>query len=237
MKITSIRVTHVNVPFDAPFWWSAGLYPGASKSIVEVETDEGIVGLGEAPWWHFGEAIEREIATALIGADPFDLADCEARCVPAYQITANTGENASMVAFGAVELALWDIKGKALDMPLYKLLGGAVRKEIPFTEYFSFRPEHESNGSVIPSSPMTPARTFVRAMATLMSSISISARSSALASVCPRGRTDAMYQLVEATMLTPVASLAAVRAPGIQPPTSMRLCPPHPGTTAAPGSQ
>ena len=87
---------------------------------------------------------------------------------------------------------------------------------------------------------MTPARTFVRVMATLMSSISISARCSALASVCPRGRTDAMYQLVEATMLTPVASLAslaAVRAPGIQPPTSMKLCPPHPGTTAAPGSQ
>jgi len=146
MKITGIRVTHVNVPFDAPFWWTAGLYPGASKSIVEVETDDGIVGLGEAPWWHFGEVIEREVAPALIGADPFDLADCEARWVPAYQVTANTGETASMVAFGAVELALWDIQGKALGTPLYKLLGGAVRKEIPFTEYFSFRPEHEGAG-------------------------------------------------------------------------------------------
>ena len=146
MKITSVRVTHVNVPLDAPFWWTAGLYPGASKSIVEVNTDEGLVGYGEAPWWHFGEVIEHEIAPALIGADPLDLADCNARCVPASQITANTGETASMVAFGAVELALWDIKGKALDMPLYKLLGGAVRKEIPFTEYFSFRPEHEGAG-------------------------------------------------------------------------------------------
>jgi glucarate dehydratase len=151
MKITNVRVTHVNVPLDAPFWWSAGLYPGASKSIVEVETDEGIVGLGEAPWWHFGKVIEEEIAPALIGADPFDLADCEARCVPAYQTTANTGESASKVAFGAVELALWDIKGKALDMPLYMLLGGAVRKEIPFTEYFSFRPEHEGAGGEMSS--------------------------------------------------------------------------------------
>lgn len=146
MKITNIRVTHVNVPLDAPFWWTAGLYPGASKSIIEVETDEGIVGLGEAPWWHYGEVIEREIAPALIGADPFDLADCEARSVPASQITANTGETASVVAFGAVELALWDIKGKALGMTLYQLLGGAVRKEIPFTEYFSFRPEYEGAG-------------------------------------------------------------------------------------------
>ncbi|MTI09679.1 mandelate racemase/muconate lactonizing enzyme family protein [Curvivirga aplysinae] len=146
MKITDIRVTHVNVPFDAPFYWSAGLYPGASKSIIEVFTDEGVVGLGEAPWWHFGEIIKEEITPALIGADPLDLADCEARCVPPYQITANTGENAATVAFGAVELALWDIRGKVFDMPLYKLLGGAVRKDIPFTEYFAFRPEQNGAG-------------------------------------------------------------------------------------------
>ena len=103
MKITNIRVTHVNVPLDAPFWWTAGLYGGASKSIIEVETDQGVVGLGEAPWWHFGEVIKAEIAPALIGADPLDIADCEARCVPPWQITANTGENAASVAFGSVE--------------------------------------------------------------------------------------------------------------------------------------
>jgi len=146
MKITDIRVTHVNVPFDAPFWWTAGLYGGASKSIIEVETDAGIVGLGEAPWWHFGEIIKTDIAPALIGADPLDLADCESRCVPPWQITANTGENAATVAFGAVELALWDIRGKVFDMPLYKMLGGAVRKDIAFTEYFSFRPENDGAG-------------------------------------------------------------------------------------------
>ncbi len=146
MKITGIKVTHVNVPFDAPFWWTAGLYGGASKSIVEVETDAGIVGLGEAPWWHFGEVIKAEIAPALIGADPLDLADCEARCVPPWQITANTGENATSVAFGSVELALWDIRGKAFSMPLHKLLGGAVRTEIPFSEYFAFRPKDGKAG-------------------------------------------------------------------------------------------
>lgn len=146
MKITNIKVTHVNVPFDAPFWWTAGLYGGASKSIIEVETDSGLVGLGEAPWYHFGEIIKAEIAPALIGADPLDLADCEARCVPPWQITANTGENAATVAFGAVELALWDIRGKAFGMPLYKLLGGAVRKVIPFSEYFAFRPEQNGAG-------------------------------------------------------------------------------------------
>ncbi len=146
MKITDIKVSYVNVPFDAPFWWTAGLYPGGSKAIVQVETDEGLLGLGEAPWWHFGKVIEKEIKPALIGADPLDIADCEGRCVPAYQITANTGENASTVAFGSVELALWDLRGKVCELPLYKLLGGAVRKQIPFTEYFSFRPEKDGFG-------------------------------------------------------------------------------------------
>lgn len=49
MKITNIRVTHVNVPLDAPFWWTAGLYGGASKSIVEVERTRGSSGLGRHP--------------------------------------------------------------------------------------------------------------------------------------------------------------------------------------------
>jgi L-alanine-DL-glutamate epimerase-like enolase superfamily enzyme len=49
VKITNIRATPVNIPLEAPFWWTGGLYPGTSKAIVEVETDEGLVGLGEAP--------------------------------------------------------------------------------------------------------------------------------------------------------------------------------------------
>jgi glucarate dehydratase len=44
-----------------------------------------------------------------------------------------------IMAFGAVEMALWDLRGKAWNQPLYQVLGGAVRKEIPFTDYFSLR--------------------------------------------------------------------------------------------------
>lgn len=142
MKITNIKVTPVSVPFNAPFHWSAGIYPGSTKSIIEVETDQGIVGLGEAPWWHFGEIVRNEFAEKLIGKNPLDLAEIESLCVPAAQITANTGETSYLTAFGALEIALWDIRGKYFEMPLYQLLGGAVRKEIPFTEYFSFRPEN-----------------------------------------------------------------------------------------------
>lgn len=46
MKITAIRATPVNIPLEAPFFWSAVLFPGTSKAIVEIETDEGLTSLG-----------------------------------------------------------------------------------------------------------------------------------------------------------------------------------------------
>ena len=48
MKITAIRATPINLPIEAPYWWSFGWLPGSSRCVVEVETDEGITGLGEA---------------------------------------------------------------------------------------------------------------------------------------------------------------------------------------------
>ncbi len=138
MKITNIKATPVNIPLETPIYWTAGLYPGTSKAIIEVETDEGIVGLGEAPSSHLAPAIE-SLGPRLIGQDPLDIAEIESLCVPPWQIVQNTDDSAAVTVFGGLEIALWDIRGKAWHQPLYKLLGGAVRKEIPFTEYFAFR--------------------------------------------------------------------------------------------------
>jgi glucarate dehydratase len=145
MKITGLKATPVNMPLDAPMWWTGGLYPGTSKIIVEVGTDKGIVGLGEAPSVEVLRTIEA-MGERLIGRDPIDIAGCEALCVPPWQIVQNTDDSSVVKAFGAIEIALWDIRGKAWGQPLYRLLGGAVRKEIPFTEYFAFRPEREGKG-------------------------------------------------------------------------------------------
>lgn len=146
MKITAIRTTPVNIPLEVPIYFSMGFFPGTSKTIIEVETDEGLVGLGEAPSPDCTAMIEHDLGPRLIGRDPLDIADCELSCVPEWRVVQNTDDSSVVKAFGGLEIALWDLRGKAWNQPLYKLLGGAVRKEIPFTEYFAYRPEHNGLG-------------------------------------------------------------------------------------------
>ncbi|RWO82094.1 mandelate racemase/muconate lactonizing enzyme family protein [Mesorhizobium sp.] len=148
MKIRSITATPVNIPLEAPMWWTGGLYPGTSKTIVQVFSDEGMVGLGEAPSTDVVEMITA-MGEALTGLDPLDIASCERVCVPPWQIVQNTDDSRVVKAFGAIEIALWDMRGKAWNQPLYQLLGGKVRSEIAFTEYFGFRPGHEQTADAV----------------------------------------------------------------------------------------
>jgi glucarate dehydratase len=144
MRITRLKATPVNIPLEVPMWWTGGLYPGTSKVIVEVETDEGLTGLGEAPSTEVLRGIEA-MGERLAGEDPLDIAACESRCVPPWQIVQNTDDASVVKAFGAIEIALWDLRGKAWGQPLCHLLGGKVRDAIPFTEYFAFRPGKETS--------------------------------------------------------------------------------------------
>ena len=145
MKITKVTVTPVNIPLETPFLWTGGHYPGTSKAIVEIETDVGVTGLGEVPSAHLAPVI-KNLAPRIVGKNPLDIADIENVCVPPWQIVQNTDDSSAVTAFGGLEIALWDIRGKVWNQPLYMLLGGAVRKEIPFTEYFAFRVKQNGIG-------------------------------------------------------------------------------------------
>lgn len=137
--------TPVNVALDAPYYWSQGTFPGFSKTIVEVETDDGIVGVGEAPSHKAATVVSEHLAERVIGRDPIDIAALELRCLPPFRGVQSIYDLGLVAAFGSIEMALWDVRGKLWDRPIYDLLGGAVRHQIPFVDYFGYR---GANGSV-----------------------------------------------------------------------------------------
>lgn len=139
MQITEIRVHKVNIPLVTGYRWASGVYLGATKGIVEVRTDAGIVGWGEVATVEQADIVIHEFAPRLKGVDPSNIDDCCRRCLPEIRTLLNTHDAGLVKAFGGLELALWDIKGKALNVPVYSLLGGPVRHEIGFSEYFALR--------------------------------------------------------------------------------------------------
>jgi glucarate dehydratase len=145
MRIAQVKATPANLPLEAPYIWVFGELPGFSVTIVEVTTEDGITGIGEAPSAAAAAIINAEMAEKLAGHDAIDIAGGEKKCVPYWTGVQSINDTARITAFGAVEMALWDIRGKAWKQPLYKLLGGAVRKQIPFTDYFAQRAGREQS--------------------------------------------------------------------------------------------
>ena len=160
MHITDILVHKVNLPLATGYRWASGVYVGATKGIVEVHTDAEIVGWGEVPTVEQADIVAHEFAPRLIGVDPSNIDDCYRRCLPEIRTLLNTHDSGLVKAFGGLELALWDIKGKSLNQPVYSLLGGPVRHEIGFSEYFALRlPSVNEPGE---STPLEVARYCAR---------------------------------------------------------------------------
>lgn len=103
---------------------------GNSYTLVKVDTDTNIYGLGEVgiPMW--GAAIEKAVdhlSELIIGSDPFSTENLWQHM---YRRSFFPSNGVYSCAISAIDIALWDIKGKALDLPLYKLLGGPVRSKV-----------------------------------------------------------------------------------------------------------
>lgn len=99
--------------------------------VVEIETDDGLVGLGNAALSpHVTKAtIDRHLAPLLIGEDPRDVAWLWERMYRQTLPFARKGSG--MAAISAVDLALWDLLGKATRLPVFRLLGGRLKDRIP----------------------------------------------------------------------------------------------------------
>lgn len=113
MKITKIRY------YSAP-GYNKPLFNQA-RGIVEIETDGGIIGIGEGG----SKDMIEQCAQMMIGEDPFRI---EHLWQNIYRGMFYPPGREKLHALGALEMALWDIKGKALNVPVYELLGGATRE-------------------------------------------------------------------------------------------------------------
>ncbi len=144
--VVEVKATPVNVPLEAPYQARMGLFSGFSKTIVEVRSSDGVVGLGEAPNPSLARLIDEAITPRLIGQDPYDLAACERKCLPPVQGYQNTDDVAIVLAYAGVEMALWDLVGKTEGRSIASLLGGQVRTEVAFSEYFAMRERVDGRG-------------------------------------------------------------------------------------------
>ena len=136
LPIESLSTTLVDVPLIRPHKFSVHTMTHQSMVIVRLRTRDGIEGIGEAvvpggPWWG-GESIEgiqalidNYIAPLLIGRD--------ASRVGAIAASLDRAIAGAQFAKAAVEMALWDARGKALAVPLFELLGGLYRDRISVT--------------------------------------------------------------------------------------------------------
>jgi L-alanine-DL-glutamate epimerase-like enolase superfamily enzyme len=123
VKITRVEAFHVS--------WGEGR---SRSAWVRIWSDAGTYGLGEASPMVHGNASLEIVASAftpmLLGADPLETRVLQDRLF--HQHIKLGPEGAYTGALAAVDLALWDLKGKALGQPVWKLLGGGWRREIPF---------------------------------------------------------------------------------------------------------
>lgn len=137
MRIQDIRATTVTVPLEAPLRHANGCHWGRFvRTIVEVETDNGIIGLGEmGGGGESAEAVFRALKSYLVGHNPAHIE--EMRFLIANP-TASLYNNRTQV-LAALEFACLDILGQAWGVPSSAILGGALRDRVPFASYCFFR--------------------------------------------------------------------------------------------------
>jgi len=134
IKVTKIAVHVIKCDLDIPFAFSQGWVKKRSATLVEIKTNEGITGWGEAfcqglePPEISAAVIENSLSELIIDQNPLDI---ELLWHKMYNQTRDFGRKGSVVAaISAIDIALWDISGKYYEKPIYQLLGGSFRKKI-----------------------------------------------------------------------------------------------------------
>ncbi|NWF82508.1 MAG: mandelate racemase [Bryobacteraceae bacterium] len=137
MKIADIRATTVTVPLQAPLRHANGCHWGRFvRTIVEVEADNGLIGLGEmGGGGESAEAVFRAMKDYLVGHDPARLEQMRFHIA---NPTASLYNNRTQI-LAALEFACLDLLGQSWGVPVSEILGGRLRDRVPFASYCFFR--------------------------------------------------------------------------------------------------
>lgn len=134
MKILDLQTHVLSTPLAQPFAFSMGWVDRRSTLIVELTTDAGITGWGEAlchglqPPQIAAAIVQSALKPLVLGQDPFDVDVLWERM---YNRTRPFGQKGAVPnAISAVDIAIWDCLGRALGKPIHKLLGGAYRSRV-----------------------------------------------------------------------------------------------------------
>jgi D-galactarolactone cycloisomerase len=134
MKITEVRFHQLKYPVKEKYGNSFTWNTARSSTVVEILTDAGITGWGQGT----GPLKESLVQSEVVGRDPFE--------VEVIWDGLNGGRKQGNAGpTSGVDIALWDIMGKALDVPVYRLLGGAFRDRIPCYASGLFRKDRPDN--------------------------------------------------------------------------------------------
>jgi len=136
MKIATVEAIALEIPFahgGKPFGWGGQAWTRLSVLLVRVETESGLVGYGEAFSYACRRAVqavvEDMIAPVAVGCDAGDIAALNRRLQQELHLQGRHG--LTIFALSGLDIALWDIAGKAAGLPLHRLLGAAGGKSIP----------------------------------------------------------------------------------------------------------
>ncbi len=156
MRITNIKARTLFIPIAAPTRHSYGSPDGYVRTIVELQTDEGITGLGETAGEINNSSFDA-VRSFVIGEDPFNLEKIR------IQISQHSYLSRQPFLLTPIEFACYDIQGQSIGRPVYQLLGGKVRDRVPISAYLFYRyPDNHGKGEVTtPDQMVSHARQLV----------------------------------------------------------------------------
>ena len=136
MKITAVRAVAVRVPVTRPAAFVRTTLTHVSSTIVEVDTEGGLIGIGETRGTFAARIVNEQFAPKVVGLSAAARRAVRDACLPRQPFDYGYPERmCELNAFAGIELALWDLAGTVAGEPLFRLLGGPVRDRAPFVAY------------------------------------------------------------------------------------------------------